>query len=481
MEASLFIESALKKASCRPWLMPLVLAAGDLLAVGAAWSVCVLVRHVLGGAFPLSAYFSLWPLSGLYLAIYAALGGYRVLLHPPREMKICVLGTSLAALIFAALTFWLRNPLEYSRSILLGATLLLLVLVPAVRLAARSFFARFSWWGYGAVFYGFDALDPGKAAAMFARLNPVIRPLALLSHHSREGLEDIGGTAGLPVFDGPRTLAAMPTGRVNALFVVLAGSDPAPETARVIETASAHFTKTIILHDAMYLGNHWGRTVDVGHLLGLEIVQRLLDPKRMLLKKSTDVLLSLLLLVVALPLMGLIALCIRLDSPGPVIYRHNRVGRDGRMFKMLKFRTMRCDSEEIFREIILADEDLRRDWEANHKLCRDPRVTRVGRFLRRTSLDELPQLLNVLAGDMSLIGPRPIVPAEAEKYGEVYEMYLRVRPGMTGLWQVSGRSVLGYAERVDLDAYYIKNWSFWLDLYILLKTPAAMCNMRAAY
>ncbi|WP_027176922.1 hypothetical protein [Desulfovibrio aminophilus] len=110
MEASLFIESALKKASCRPWLMPLVLAAGDLLAVGAAWSVCVLVRHVLGGAFPLSAYFSLWPLSGLYLAIYAALGGYRVLLHPPREMKICVLGTSLAALIFAALTFWLRNP-----------------------------------------------------------------------------------------------------------------------------------------------------------------------------------------------------------------------------------------------------------------------------------------------------------------------------------------------------------------------------------
>ncbi|WP_449243389.1 undecaprenyl-phosphate galactose phosphotransferase WbaP [Desulfovibrio sp.] len=481
MEASLFTETVLRKASCRPWLMPLVLAASDLLAVTAAWAVCVLVRQFLGGDFTLSTYFSLWPLGGLYLAIYAALGGYRLLLHPPREMKICTLGTSLAALVFAALTFWLRNPLEYSRSILLAATLLLLVLVPAARLAARSFFTRFPWWGHGAVFHGFDSLAPEKGAAMFARLNPAIRPLALLSLGPVEGLADLSARVGVPAFDGSKALAEMGRRRVSALFVVLAGAGSAPDTAGIIEAAAAHFTKTIILHDAMYLGNHWGRTVDVGHLLGLEVVQRLLDPKRMLLKKSLDILLSLLLLVVALPLMGLIALCVRLDSPGPALYRHSRVGRGGRMFEMFKFRTMRSDSEEVFREIIMADGDLRRDWEADHKLRHDPRVTRVGRFLRRTSLDELPQLLNVLAGDMSLIGPRPIVPAEADKYGDVYDMYLRVLPGMTGLWQVSGRSVLGYAERVELDAYYIKNWSFWLDLYILLKTPAAMCNLRAAY
>ncbi len=477
MMTSHSMDAALKGAPCKPWLMTLALVLADLSVTALVWTLCVLARHALGGDFRLSAYWSLWPLLGLYVAIYAALGGYRILLHPPREMKICTLGTSLAALLFAALTFWLRNPLDYSRSILLAATVLLLLAVPAMRLAVKALCGRLSWWGYPAVFYGFDAMPPQTVTSLLARLDPSIRPLALLTHDpSHELLEAVG----LPVLDGAEALSGMGETRVNGLFIVLAGTEATEDFAKVMETASAHFTKTIILHDAMYLGNHWGRTVDVGNLLGLEIMQRLMDPKRMLLKKSTDILFSVILLLFALPVMGLIALCIKMDSRGPAFYTHERIGRGGRTFAMFKFRTMVCNSEEVFQDI-MADEDLRSDWEAKHKLCRDPRVTRVGRFLRRTSLDELPQLFNVLAGDMSLIGPRPIVAEEREKYGEVFEMYLRVRPGMTGLWQVSGRSTLDYPARVELDAYYIKNWSFWLDLSILIKTPAAMCNLQAAF
>ena len=477
MMTSHSLDTTLQEAPCKTWLMVLVLIFSDFLTISTVWAACVLARHALGGEFRLFIYWSLWPLIGLYVAIYASLGGYRILLHPPREVKICTLGTSLAALLFAAVTFWLRNPLIYSRSILLAATGLLLLAVPAVRLAVKSWCARFSWWGYPAVFYGFDAMPPEAVERMFTRMDPCIRPLALLTHSPDHGrLEE----AGLPVLDGAGALEHLSGGRVNGLFVVFAGLEAMADFAKVIETASAHFTKTIILHDAMYLGNHWGRTVDVGNLLGLEIVQRLMDPKRMLLKKTTDILFSTLLLLFALPLMGLIALAIKVDSRGPVFYTHKRIGRGGKTFRMLKFRTMVCNSDEVFEEI-MGDEDLRNDWEANHKLCRDPRVTRVGRLLRRTSLDELPQLFNVLSGDMSLIGPRPIVAGEVEKYGEVFEMYLLVRPGMTGLWQVSGRSTLSYSARVDLDAYYIKNWSFWLDLYILIKTPAAMCNLQAAF
>lgn len=134
----------------------------------------------------------------------------------------------------------------------------------------------------------------------------------------------------------------------------------------------------------------------------------------------------------------------------------------------------------VLKDVLDKDPALRKSWEESHKLPQDPRITAVGRFLRLTSLDELPQLFNVVMGDMSLIGPRPIVRAEIKRYGARYEMVSKVRPGMTGLWQVSGRSRLTYAERVELDSYYIKNWSFWLDLYIMLKTPLAVLRFRDA-
>ena len=188
-----------------------------------------------------------------------------------------------------------------------------------------------------------------------------------------------------------------------------------------------------------------------------------------MLKRALDILGAGALLLLAAPAFALLALLIRADG-GPAFYAHERVGRGDRRFGCLKFRSMVTDSQARLATLLDADAAARAEWEATRKLKDDPRVTRTGRFLRATSLDELPQLLNVLRGEMSLVGPRPVVPAELDRYGEARVYYLQVRPGLTGLWQVSGRSDLDYARRVALDAWYVRNWTLWHDVLILLKT-----------
>ena len=181
------------------------------------------------------------------------------------------------------------------------------------------------------------------------------------------------------------------------------------------------------------------------------------------------------------PLLLAIVVLIKLDSPGPAVYGHRRVGAGGEHFRCWKFRTMYTNAEQLLDECLQGDPRLRAEWEQTFKLRDDPRVTRVGRFLRKTSLDELPQLWNVLIGQMSLVGPRPIVDAEIPKYGAAYDLYRRIRPGISGFWQVSGRSDTSYAERVKLDAYYVHNWSVWLDLIILARTVGSVILGRGAY
>lgn len=175
------------------------------------------------------------------------------------------------------------------------------------------------------------------------------------------------------------------------------------------------------------------------------------------------------------PLLALIALAIKLGSPGPVLYRRQVLGRGGKLFHAYKFRTMYVNGDEVLTEA------QRAELRARHKLKNDPRVTRVGRFLRTYSLDELPQLINVLKGQMSLIGPRMITLAEKKKYGKWDMNLLTVKPGLSGLWQVSGRSDVSYEERVRLDMHYIRNYTIWLDLYILMRTFLVVIKGKGAY
>ena len=215
---------------------------------------------------------------------------------------------------------------------------------------------------------------------------------------------------------------------------------------------------------------------------------RITDPRLVMIvrrangrtKRAFDILAALAGLIFFLPAFITIALIIKLTSKGPVLYAHPRLGRQGRIFKCLKFRTMAPDAAERLAALLVSDPQAAKEWRESQKLRHDPRVTAFGRFLRKSSLDELPQFWNVLVGDMSLVGPRPITRAELERYGKQRRYYLLVRPGITGLWQVSGRSNTNYERRIAFDRTYVENWSMADDIAIVLKTVPAVLSMETS-
>ncbi|HBR1696342.1 UDP-phosphate galactose phosphotransferase [Klebsiella quasipneumoniae subsp. similipneumoniae] len=199
-----------------------------------------------------------------------------------------------------------------------------------------------------------------------------------------------------------------------------------------------------------------------------------------LIKRTFDIVGALSIIFLLSPLLIYISVMVKRDG-GPAIYGHVRVGKGGKAFKCLKFRSMVINSKEVLDKLLLENDDARDEWNKTFKLKNDPRVTKIGAFLRRTSLDELPQLFNVLMGQMSLVGPRPIITEELKRYNDEVDYYLLSKPGMTGLWQVSGRSDVDYETRVYLDAWYVKNWSMWNDIAILFKTISVVLNKDGAY
>ncbi len=220
--------------------------------------------------------------------------------------------------------------------------------------------------------------------------------------------------------------------------------------------------------------------VDLGEVEG-PAPSRLHRPGWRALKRGYDLVASCVLIVLALPLMAVIALAIKLESPGRVLFVHERVRGDGSTFGLLKFRTMVRDADAVLEGHLQADPELLAEWHASFKLRRDPRITRVGRVLRKTSLDELPQLFNILAGSMSLIGPRAITRDEIPRFGAHAATILSVKPGLTGLWAVSGRNDVSQDERSRLEFRYVTQWSPLLDLEILLRTLPAIVHGHGAY
>lgn len=215
--------------------------------------------------------------------------------------------------------------------------------------------------------------------------------------------------------------------------------------------------------------------------LAFFIKNNLLNPVDQTLKKMFDTALSWFLIIISLPFLLVLYLLVSVSTKGHPIFKQRRVGQGGRTFNIYKFRTMYLDANQRLEELINSDPQIKKEWEEEFKLKNDPRVTKIGNFLRRTSLDELPQILNVLQGKMSLVGPRPIIKDEIEKYGEYFEYFKAVKPGITGLWQVSGRSDLNYSERVQLDVWYVRNWSAGLDVVILIKTFVTVLSKKGSY
>ena len=220
--------------------------------------------------------------------------------------------------------------------------------------------------------------------------------------------------------------------------------------------------------------------VAIGQVGGLEMTNQSRMKALRWEKDFLDAIASIVLFALALPVMILIAVLVKLTSRGPVFYKANRLGKKGREIKVYKFRSMYVDAERRLEKILNEKPELRLEYEANFKLKNDPRVTPLGKLLRKTSLDELPQFLNVIKRDMALVGPRPIVKDEIKYYGDNYSVFASVRPGITGLWQCSGRSDTSYDERVSLDVYYVLNWSPWMDIWILIRTVFSVLTLKGA-
>ena len=216
-------------------------------------------------------------------------------------------------------------------------------------------------------------------------------------------------------------------------------------------------------------------------LLILRLKNNLARPLNRFIKTIVDYTLTIIGVILISPILLFIAGWIYKDSPGPVIFRHIRIGKNGRAFPCFKFRTMCINADKKLQELLANDAETRAEWEKDFKLKNDPRITKSGAFLRRTSLDELPQLLNVLRGEMSLVGPRPVIEAELPRYGDFLDDYLMVKPGITGMWQVNGRSDTTYDERVQMDSWYVRNWSVWLDFMLLFRTIKAVLAGKGAY
>lgn len=268
---------------------------------------------------------------------------------------------------------------------------------------------------------------------------------------------------------------------------------------RNVLIAAPGLSREDLLHLVYRLQPHVDHITFVPDLFGVPVgsmeLETLFDEKTVLLKIRNnlaqvhnrifkwmfDCLCSFVGIIVVTPLFLVLSILIYLDSPGPVVFAHQRIGQKGEMFPCYKFRTMVTNSQEVLEKYLKNHPDAREEWARDFKLKDDPRVTKIGSFLRKTSLDELPQFFNVIKGEMSLVGPRPIVQAEVVRYGEYINDYYLVRPGITGMWQVRGRNDIGYSERVKLDSWYVRNWSMWIDIVLLLKTVKVVIGRKGAY
>jgi Undecaprenyl-phosphate galactose phosphotransferase WbaP len=457
--------------------MGLCILVADVLALLAVFSTFVIVRHALNPKYPLEEIVRSLP---FILMAFPALFFERLypglLIHPAEEMRRVFHSLSAVFLIWATTAFLWRTGGAYSRAAFLVAWAASAPAILLSRYLARRWFLRRDWWGVPAVILG-----SGPTAQRIARkLSNGALGLRVAGVFSES--EILSWAHDMPPVLGDISAATNVVGaRVAQYAIVAVTSKSNLELRTIIEDYCRGFGHVLLIPDMTGVCSLGVTARDVRGELGLELPQRLFHFGSSLAKRLLDLTASAGLIILLAPIFALIALAIRLTSKGPAFYRHLRHGRDGKAFRAIKFRTMVSDADRVLADYLAAHPEDLPEWGRDHKLRKDPRITAVGRWLRRSSLDELPQLINVLMGQMSLVGPRPIVNEEIPKYGRGYDLYIRVLPGLTGLWQVSGRNNTTYEERVALDEYYVHNWSVWLDLYILVRTIKTVATAEGAY
>jgi lipopolysaccharide/colanic/teichoic acid biosynthesis glycosyltransferase len=488
----------------RPGIASAVLLLSDLLALGVG--ATLLFAHVSPYLVSVAERWVFVTLIPLCIMTFSTLRLYAITPpSPPDEIRNTTLTITLV--YFGS---WLASvatrPEEFGRvahGYWLVAWFLSVLLVPVARGALRSKLCKKSWWGRPVIVLGAGRVGRTVVTTLQSRPQLGLKPVAILdddpaklgavraawgendivvervprdadeefgSPSERSAVEQFAEVENVPVVGGLELAPALAQ-RLDIKTVVVAM--PQMDSAAIlalIERFAETYTHVLVIPDVFNLVHFGAPTQYLGGALGIEVRRQLLLRWPRAAKRAMDLILTSIGFVCILPVLAVLALLIKLDSKGPVLYRQRRLGQDGVRFSALKFRTMFLNADELLEKHLEKNPALRVEWDTFHKLPDHPGVTRIGKVLRKFSLDELPQLWNVLAGEMSLVGPRPYMEREIPDMDQKESIILRVRPGLTGIWQVTTRNESTFEQRLQLDVEYVRNWSPWLDLYVIART-----------
>lgn len=423
----------------------------------------------------------------VFLLVFAAIGLYPgIMVSPAEEVRsfffscfFCFLGIILSLFIpkFSETGFSIHYLKSYSSNTQLFIAMILAIpfstlLLPAMREITRHVFSRFRFWGVPCVIYASGSSADTIITRLQKNRNFGYHPAVIIN--DTDWAKENPTFSDIPVFSPSDEIANF-ISKKNIKVAILC--DYKSDLSKI----TRNYRYTIQIKKNPGVSTLSQQIKDIAGIIGFSSTHHLTFKSSLFIKHLIDVLIILICSPILIPVFLLLILLTKITSKGPVFYGHKRAGKNGKEFKCWKFRTMCIDSQEQLEKILATDPVRRAEWEKDRKFTDDPRVTKFGKILRKTSLDELPQLFNILTGEMSLVGPRPVTFGELDKYGDSQEMVLSVTPGLTGMWQVSGRSDTGYEERITFDTYYIQNWSIWLDIWILIKTVWVVLKGKGAY
>ena len=483
-----------KKRLPKQLLCLISLVVSDLLTFFVALQLGILLRTYglawifsdLYGTFELEHYFDFWWMPLMWLFFLGVEG-----LYTQRRIYWDEVGHLWKAATLAMLTIFavvaLGKLSQYvSRPTLAFTWVGLLALSPLARSLAKRLLFRLGLWRKNIIILG--AARTGQLALQAFQREPLLgyQVIGFLDDDPNKQGKILGEFQGMPVCVlGPLSQARelLAHGMAEEAVVAMPGL-PEEKLLQLAEELQKYAGAVKVIPNVWSLPMFSLKLEGFLHdrLFIVSLPLNLAKPWNRWLKRGFDLIIATSLLLIAAPVMIVCALAIKLTSRGPVIYKHRRIGQGGRVFYCYKFRTMVLNADKLLQELLSRDPEAKWQFERYRKLKHDPRVTLVGRVLRKLNLDELPQLFNVLRGEMSLIGPRPVMEDELQKYYYGYEdWYFSIKPGITGLWQVSGKNELEYGQRVALDIWYIRSWSLWLDVIILFKTIKIMLNIKGNY
>ncbi len=446
-------------------LMTSAMIFGDVLGLCTAGAAAVLLRRLLLGPFSLDFYLWIAPICVLLVLLFIMRRLYPAIgLGAVEEFRSLTISISLMFIVVSTLTLALRQGASISRFVYGLLWLFSLITIPAYRVIVRHLMTRLGLWGEPVVVIG--PLEQARRLAEHFHKSPKIglRPVAIFTPADNGQCD----SAETPVYSVDRLLEYRQQNHLRMALVLY--DDP-----RQVQTLCEQYRDTferVSLFSSRSDNFHLNKMTvqQYGGLMSLEVRHTLLDPWAQALKRIIDIFGSGIAILLLSPFFLVVAALIYLDSPGRIFYRQKRLGKNGSPFTLVKFRTMHLNADKVLHSYLEKYPALRQEWDMYQKLQKDPRITRVGHLLRRFSIDELAQLWNVFIGEMSLVGPRPIMLNQQEIYGKNLRHYVRVLPGITGLWQISGRNQTSFARRTEFDVEYVMSWSVWLDIYILIRT-----------